>query len=63
MENSNSKALGNSSLANNLISERSASEFSMIDEIKQALKEAESGDLASSEEVNAIVNKWVISAH
>ena len=29
-----------------------------INEIHQAIKEADAGDFASQEEVNAVVNKW-----
>lgn len=31
----------------------------MTDEIEQALKEADSGDFVSPEDVKAVVNRWV----
>jgi predicted transcriptional regulator len=42
-----------------IIREASPQEVSLIDEIEQALKEADSGDFVSPDEVKAVVNRWV----
>jgi predicted transcriptional regulator len=59
-----SKATGRSKsfLAVNALREYLAREAWQIEEIQKALKEAEDGDFATQEEVNAITEKWTVNA-
>lgn len=55
------KATGRSKsfLAVDALREYLAREAWQIEELQQALKEADAGDFASDEEVDALANKWV----
>lgn len=59
-----SKATGRSKsfLAVDALREYLAREAWQIEEIQKALKEADAGDFASSDEVSAIADKWVSNA-
>jgi RHH-type rel operon transcriptional repressor/antitoxin RelB len=46
----------------NALREYLAREAWQIEEIQKALKEAEDGDFATQEEVNAITEKWTVNA-
>ncbi|MFJ2385805.1 MULTISPECIES: CopG family ribbon-helix-helix protein [Pseudomonas] len=58
------KATGRSKsyLAVDALREYLAREAWQIEEIQQALKEADAGDFASADEVTAIANKWNANA-
>lgn len=58
------KATGRSKsyLALDALREYLAREAWQIDEIQKALKEADAGDFASAEEINAIAEKWNANA-
>lgn len=59
-----SKATGRSKsfLAVDALREYLAREAWQIEEIQKALKEADAGDFATQEEVNAIADKWIANA-
>ncbi|MET0948696.1 MAG: hypothetical protein ABWY17_09500 [Pseudomonas sp.] len=59
-----SKATGRSKsfLAVDALREYLAREAWQIEEIQKALIEADAGDFATPEEVNAIANKWIANA-
>jgi len=59
MEKTKAKSHSALRVPTEIIHKASPSEFSIINEIEQALKEADSGDFASPEEVKAVVNRWV----
>ncbi|MGH8388438.1 MAG: CopG family ribbon-helix-helix protein [Pseudomonas sp.] len=60
-----SKATGRSKsfLAVDALRQYLAREAWQIEEIQKALKEADDGDFATQEEVNAIADKWTANAH
>ncbi|MDP9524889.1 CopG family ribbon-helix-helix protein [Pseudomonas protegens] len=59
------KATGRSKsfLAVDALREYLAREAWQIEEIQQALKEADAGDFASAEEVAAVASQWTDNAH
>lgn len=59
METTKTKHRSDSSTTTEISHEHSEYEAFMIDEIQQAVREANSGDFVSPDEVKAVVSKWV----